>query len=57
VVEGYDGFFSSGQGYVNVEREMREYTAKVGGNVLLPLYARSNSFSGITSRGQAYRCP
>jgi hypothetical protein len=57
VVEGWDGFWRNGPGYENVERAMREYTAMLGGNVLLPLYARGSSLSGVTSRGQAYRCP
>jgi hypothetical protein len=57
VVEAQDIFWRNGPGFENVEREMRDSTASLGGNVLLPLYARGSSLTGVTSRGQAYRCP
>ena len=57
VVVGEDGFWRDGQGFENAERLMREATASLGGNVLLPLSQRGSSLTGVSSRGQAYKCP
>src|SRR2546430_17739640 len=54
VVEGWDQLWRDGQGHENAEREMREYTATLGGNVLLSLYSRGGAF-GVRSRGQITR--
>lgn len=60
VVDAHDPMFYRGPiAQENVERSMRESTAQLGGNVLLPVYAREGLFfgPGMKSRGQAYRCP
>src|SRR5262245_49348570 len=49
--------FMAGVGYENAERYMREEAASRGANTLLSLYARGGSLAGVSSRGQAYRCP
>jgi hypothetical protein len=57
VVESQDPFWREGPGFENTERMMRESTATRGGNVLLPLYQRGSFLTGVSARGQAYRCP
>jgi Domain of unknown function (DUF4156) len=51
------GGFAAGAGYENAERGLREDTASLGGNTLLALYSRGGDLAGVSSRGQAYRCP
>ena len=43
-------------GHEDAERSMREAAAQRGGNVLLSLYSRGG-IDGVSSRGNAYRCP
>jgi hypothetical protein len=57
-VKAYDGWggMMAGVGYENAERYMREEAASRGANVLLSLSERGG-LAGVSSRGQAYRCP